>query len=196
MLAPDAHERGSSATRWTERWGRTALSARYTCPVCGYPWLTEPPHTVSGGGSYEICRSCGIEFGYRDTDISFREWRHDWVDSGMPWSASSPQPPGWDPAARLGFLLTSPTAIDVPALPPDECDALARALEAFAPAALPLLEVLPGRLTVADCTALRDAASEAAVAGPAPGGDEVSRRALWRAIARLEEHGLPRTPGS
>jgi hypothetical protein len=70
---------------------------RYTCPVCGYPDLTEPPRS-SDGGSYEICWSCGFEFGVTDDDrgYSYEDWRQQWIDRGMPWESQvlRPPPPG------------------------------------------------------------------------------------------------------
>jgi hypothetical protein len=77
----------------------------HTCPVCGYPALAEPPRSRSGGGSYEICPSCGFEFGVTDDDrgFSYAEWRQRWVESGMPWSSEGiePHPTDWDPGAQL-----------------------------------------------------------------------------------------------
>lgn len=81
----------------------------YRCPVCGYTGLTEPPRSSYGGGSYEICYSCGFEFGVTDDDrgFSYEEWRRLWVSRGMPWDSArfeSP-PPDWDPAQQLARLL-------------------------------------------------------------------------------------------
>jgi hypothetical protein len=77
----------------------------YTCPVCGYPELGEPPRSPSGGGSYEICPSCGFEFGVSDDDLGFSydEWRQRWIALGMPWESSEVRPPpaGWDPLRQL-----------------------------------------------------------------------------------------------
>lgn len=78
-----------------------------TCPVCGYPSLFEPPRTVGGGASYEICPSCGFQFGVSDDDedITYETWRGRWLADGMPWSSSSiPRPADWDPAAQLATL--------------------------------------------------------------------------------------------
>jgi hypothetical protein len=79
--------------------------SNYTCPVCGYPGLDEPPRSASGGGSYEICPSCGFEFGVSDDDLGFTydEWRKRWIDSGMPWDSADiePVPDGWDPRKQL-----------------------------------------------------------------------------------------------
>lgn len=82
----------------------------YVCPVCGYPDLTEQPRSDSegGGGSYEICWSCGFEFGVTDDDLgySFEEWRRLWVERGMPWDSASLRPPpeAWDPEEQLRRL--------------------------------------------------------------------------------------------
>ncbi|MGY4719894.1 hypothetical protein [Naumannella huperziae] len=79
----------------------------HTCPVCGYPELSEEPRTESGG-SYEICWSCGFEFGVTDDDLgySYDSWRHLWIERGMPWDSEPlhPRPEGWDPAAQLARL--------------------------------------------------------------------------------------------
>lgn len=83
----------------------------HTCPVCGYPDLRDPPHGEDGGGSYEICPSCGFQFGVddEDRDISYENWREGWVAAGMPWRSDGIRPPrGWDPAKQLKGLLGRP----------------------------------------------------------------------------------------
>ena len=75
----------------------------YTCPVCGYASLHDPPRSA-GGGSYEICPSCGFEFGVSDDDLGFTPdaWRERWVRAGMPWSSKGqPEPEGWNPKEQL-----------------------------------------------------------------------------------------------
>jgi hypothetical protein len=42
---------------------RSRLVDEHRCPVCGYA-LAEPAWTPERGGSFEICPSCGIQFGY------------------------------------------------------------------------------------------------------------------------------------
>jgi len=83
----------------------------YTCPACGFGELYEPPRSAtSGGGSYEICPSCGYEFGVSDDDlgITYAEWRQQWVQSGMRWqSVGRHEPPVWDPQAQLRRLETT-----------------------------------------------------------------------------------------
>jgi len=83
----------------------------YVCPVCGYPGLEDPPRTPGCGGSYEICPSCGFEYGYTDEDqgYSYEDWRIRWIQRGMPWDSDGiqPRPIGWDPAKQLADLLAS-----------------------------------------------------------------------------------------
>lgn len=76
---------------------------RNLCPVCGYPDLQDPPRATPGGASYEICPSCGFEFGVSDDDVgySYEEWRLEWVTDGMPWRSTRPRPAGWDPADQI-----------------------------------------------------------------------------------------------
>ena len=76
----------------------------FMCPVCGYPALSEPPYTDGGGGSYEICPSCGFQFGVTDSDEgrSYEDWRDEWVRRGMKWqSVGLREPPGWDPRMQM-----------------------------------------------------------------------------------------------
>jgi len=73
----------------------------YMCPVCGYPALKENPVNLSP--SFEICRSCGFEFGISDDDLGFTfdQWRQKWIAEGMPWSSINKLPHGWDPRKQL-----------------------------------------------------------------------------------------------
>ena len=84
------------------------VDMNYTCPVCGYPDLTELPRPEYGGGSYEICPSCGFQFGVTDDDlgVSFEEWRARWIEGGMLWRFREIEDPpnGWDPVEQLGRL--------------------------------------------------------------------------------------------
>ncbi|MFZ4766977.1 MAG: hypothetical protein ACOYMN_18650 [Roseimicrobium sp.] len=78
-----------------------------TCLVCGFADLHEPPRAPSGGGSYEICPSCGFQFGVDDDDkgISHEQWRARWVEKGTPWSSRGlAQPQGWDPLAQMAAV--------------------------------------------------------------------------------------------
>lgn len=76
--------------------------------ICGYPELAEPARSpTTGGGSYEICPSCGFEFGVSDDDLgqSYEVWRSAWIEKGLPWSSVSRRPPqGWDPHEQLDSL--------------------------------------------------------------------------------------------
>lgn len=80
----------------------------HSCPVCGYTKLQEAPRSKSSGGSFEICPSCGFQFGVSDDDdgISYEEWREDWVERGLEWSSKGiKQPKGWDAQAALAKVL-------------------------------------------------------------------------------------------
>lgn len=82
---------------------------RWTCPVCGYPDMTEPPK------DYYICPSCGTEFGNDDTLFTYDELREHWLENGARWFSRITSPPvGWDAYkqlfnAGLGYETTAPT---------------------------------------------------------------------------------------
>ena len=79
----------------------------HTCPCCGFPALKEPPRSTSGGGSYEICPSCGFQFGVSDDDAGFTYagWRARWKTRGLRWSSKGIAPPrGWDAKSQLASL--------------------------------------------------------------------------------------------
>lgn len=81
----------------------------YICPVCGYDGLEESPRSAAtGGGSYEICPSCGFQFGVTDVDrgIGYDAWRKQWIERGMPWDSTGIEPPpaDWDPQRQLERL--------------------------------------------------------------------------------------------
>jgi hypothetical protein len=76
----------------------------HPCPVCDYPNLSEPPRSEFGGGSFEICPSCGFQFGVNDDaeGISYETWRRRWEARDMPWSGVGIKPPAnWKPVAKF-----------------------------------------------------------------------------------------------
>jgi hypothetical protein len=81
----------------------------HICLVCGFAGLDEPPRSpTTGGGSYEICPSCGFEFGVTDDDqgYSYEAWREKWIAGGMRWnSVGVPPPHDWNPHQALQDLL-------------------------------------------------------------------------------------------
>ena len=82
----------------------------FTCPVCGFPDLEEQPRGKSTGGSYEICPSCGFQFGVSDDGrgFDFEQWRQLWIDGGMIWDAARTKPPpDWDPREQLRRVVSS-----------------------------------------------------------------------------------------
>ena len=79
----------------------------YSCPVCGFDKLEEPPYSPSGHGLFEICPCCGFQYGVTDDNegISFHELREMWIEQGMPWrSKGRAAPKGWSPQQQLRNL--------------------------------------------------------------------------------------------
>jgi hypothetical protein len=83
------------------------VSKAYLCPVCGYDQLRDPPRSEAGG-SYEICPSCGFEFGVSDDDqgYTYAGWREKWVSCGMPWNSVTPTPTNWNPSEQIKRVAT------------------------------------------------------------------------------------------
>ncbi len=79
----------------------------HACPVCAWPQLAEAPRPPGGGGSFEICPSCGFQFGVDDDDRghTFAGWRRAWLKAGAPWRGTARRAPaGWDGAAQARKL--------------------------------------------------------------------------------------------
>jgi transcription elongation factor Elf1 len=77
-------------------------STKFVCPVCGYAGLSEPPVDEKGCASFEICPSCGTEFGYDDAKRSHADLRNAWLSAGAPWRSRATQPPpGWSGLEQL-----------------------------------------------------------------------------------------------
>jgi hypothetical protein len=75
------------------------LNVRYPCPVCAYP-LEHPP------ADFNICPSCGVEFGYSDAGRTYGELRDEWLKYGARWSSTVEPPPiGWNPYLQILPLL-------------------------------------------------------------------------------------------
>ena len=73
-----------------------------TCPVCGFAKLAEPAYDKVGCASFEICPSCGTEFGYHDATKSHADLRKLWLAAGVPWSSQViASPPNWDAMEQL-----------------------------------------------------------------------------------------------
>ena len=74
----------------------------YTCPVCGYDQLNDPPV------DYNICPSCGTEFGYHDFTKSWDQLRSEWVAKGSKWlSKHIPAPANWKPYRTFRVITAS-----------------------------------------------------------------------------------------
>jgi hypothetical protein len=71
---------------------------RYICPVCGF-LLKHPPE------NFNICPSCGVEFGYETTSRSIEELREEWLRTGALWASNvHPRPKDFDPTMQLGNI--------------------------------------------------------------------------------------------
>jgi hypothetical protein len=67
----------------------------YTCPVCGY-LLNDPAE------DYNICPSCGTEFGLTDSGRTFKQLRDEWIQSGAHWhSRVTKIPKDWNPYVQM-----------------------------------------------------------------------------------------------
>lgn len=81
------------------------------CPVCGYQ-MDDPPC------DYNICPSCGTEFGVHDVNSSIQELRQMWIMTGPRWwSTTDQQPSGWNPFTQLARLgLSAATVVTTSAV--------------------------------------------------------------------------------
>src|SRR5580658_3712561 len=67
----------------------------YPCPVCNFT-MPVPP------ASFNICPSCGTEFGNDDADWTSGQLRQAWLESGAQWwSKSQPAPANWNPVEQV-----------------------------------------------------------------------------------------------
>jgi len=73
------------------------MSLRYTCPVCSFDQLNEPPFNKNNEPSYEICPCCGFEFGFNgdNNQHTYNEYRKQWVKDGAVWFMPQQRPAGW-----------------------------------------------------------------------------------------------------
>ncbi len=83
----------------------------HICPVCGYPELDEPAYNEHGDESFDICNSCGFQFGYSDGGVGLedptckvmhKDWREKWISDGMQfYSDFRKAPVNWNPVRQL-----------------------------------------------------------------------------------------------
>ncbi len=77
------------------------------CTVCGYE-MEEGPR------AFNICPSCGTEFGLHDLNSSVEELRELWVASGPRWhSTVLPRPQHWEPITQLTVLFLNQAAENI-----------------------------------------------------------------------------------
>jgi hypothetical protein len=74
---------------------KLAKNQKYPCPVCGF-------HLDYPADDFNICPSCGVEFGYETAGRTFAELRDEWINAGARWASSViPQPKGWNQWMQL-----------------------------------------------------------------------------------------------
>ncbi len=84
------------------------------CPVCGYG-MDDPPR------DYNICPSCGTEFGVNDLNASVADLRAAWIATGPKWwSQTDLQPSDWNPfqqlakvAGNAGLVVTGESVVRI-----------------------------------------------------------------------------------
>jgi len=68
---------------------------KFLCPVCGFN-MDDPP------ANYNICPSCGTEFGYDDFSRKHEALRDEWVKAGARWfSKYQKEPANWNPISQM-----------------------------------------------------------------------------------------------
>jgi hypothetical protein len=61
--------------------------------------MDDPPR------DYNICPSCGTEYGVNDVNSSYEELRKAWLKTGPTWwSKTDPKPDNWSPSRQLANL--------------------------------------------------------------------------------------------
>ena len=66
------------------------------CPVCGFPFMEDPYIDDLKCLSFEICPSCGVQFGHDDLVKTHPQLRDIWLNGGMKWSSSMKEPAIWN----------------------------------------------------------------------------------------------------
>jgi hypothetical protein len=78
--------------------------AHYVCLVCGYSELTKPYGDYLRP-SYEICPTCGYQYGYHDYFQTPINYRKRWIDEGANWWAhGGPIESNWNARQQLKRL--------------------------------------------------------------------------------------------
>jgi hypothetical protein len=75
------------------------------CRVCGL-LQGEPPWGCDGKSpTYAFCSCCGVEFGYGDASpTAIRDWRQNWVETGVNWDDPKEKPANWDWREQLSHV--------------------------------------------------------------------------------------------
>lgn len=76
----------------------------FTCPICGFDKLSNPHIDAYGCASFDVCPSCGNEFGYDDVTTPHALLRQRWIDNGKKWWCIHGIPLNWDAGKQLTNL--------------------------------------------------------------------------------------------
>ena len=77
------------------------------CIVCGY-------EMAEGPRDYNICPSCGTEYGLHDVNSTVKDLRCAWLAGGAKWSSTVvPLPEKWNSILQLARLLFSQAVFPV-----------------------------------------------------------------------------------
>jgi hypothetical protein len=72
------------------------------CRICGFRPDTSPWGPDGRTPSFEICPSCGVEYGYEDsTPTAVSRYRREWLNNGGIWSDASIPKDGLTSQQRL-----------------------------------------------------------------------------------------------
>lgn len=81
----------------------------HLCPICGFDGLDEPAYD-GRQPSFEICPSCGNQFGYDDAVASHASLRQKWISKGARWWSREAPPEGWEPQVQLARVMQPPSS--------------------------------------------------------------------------------------
>jgi hypothetical protein len=74
----------------------------YRCRVCGLKRLSQPWGEDGQTPVFEICKCCGVEFGYEDCDVqSVKKFREEWLNDGAKWFRLKAKPENWSLEEQL-----------------------------------------------------------------------------------------------
>jgi hypothetical protein len=78
---------------------RAVKQGKYPCPICGFRF----DHPIV---DFDICPSCGTEFGIDTVDHTVKELRDIWIANGLTWQSGVDLPPkNWNAYSQLMAII-------------------------------------------------------------------------------------------